>query len=347
MNDIEIEGTSGEEQKKQKCLIVQTYTRNSINYKAIIGNPDNVQYPEIFLTQKMAIESIIKHISSEPSYVYDEKTDTIEIKYNIIGTYGICIQLKKDLTQAPTIEQRITKIELLLETLVLDELIESHQYPTWDTYEEFMKLPSYKYFDAFHNAQRYFNKEPLMHLGKFREFYYGLVTQDLCGRYLSFSCSNNTDQEKQQFLTYLSDFIKPTRIIQNKEWELTTKDIQFYSTLYKQQSIPNTQIGTDCFRDYFQSSLKTFIKRDANYNRWLCDIINEYIRMYITGFYLINHQLLIARSIRIELHINNDKMYIHIFRSKALTFKHYNVKQATSLTICNIDKIKIDGVYVM
>ena len=341
MTFIETEGVS--ESKGQRCLVVQTCTRNNIYYKSIV-NAETVQYPEIFLTPKMATESIIKHISSEPTYTYDEKTDVIEIKYTVINTYGICILLKKDLTQMPTVEQRITRIELLLETLMLDELIESHTYPSWETYDQFTQLPSYKYFDAFHNAQRYFNKEPVMHLGKFREFYYGLNVNSLCGRTLSFQCSNNTDNEKTQYMTALAYFVKPARIIQNKEYELTTADVNFYSTMYKQQQIPNTQIGTDSYRDYFQSSLKTFIQIDNN--NQLCSIINEYIRMYIFGFYLINHQMLIGRDIRIEIHIS-DKMYIHIFRSKRMRFSHHNTKVPTDITIRNINAIKVDGVYIV
>lgn len=351
MTIIETEGVS--KSKGQKCLVVQTCTRNNIYYKSIV-NVETVQYPEIFLTPKMATESIIKHISSEPTYTYDEKTDVIEIKYKVINTYGICILLKKDLTQIPTVEQRITRIELLLETLVLDELIESHLYPSYDTYDQFTQLPSYKYFDAFHNAQRYFNKEPVMHLGKFREFYYGLHVSNLCGQSMSFSGSQNTDNEKTQYMTELAEFVKPVTMLQNKEYELTTADVNFYSTMYKQFDVnfastihrpthPNGNKYSDSYRDYFQSSLKTFIHR-VNTNQ-LCNIINEYIRMYIFGFYLINHQLLIGRTIRIEVHIS-DNMYIHIFRSKKIQLYHYDVKIPTALTICNINTVKVDGVYI-
>jgi hypothetical protein len=248
----------------------------------------------------------------------------------------------------PTIEQRITAIELLLETLVLDELIESHLYPSWETYEQFTKLPSYKYFDAFHNAQRYFTKEPVMHLGKFKQYYYGLAAPHLYGKSLSFQCTGigDADRLKTQFIESLTEFVKPATITQNKAYEQLTKDTQFYSTVYTQANPNGTELFTNQPRDYFKSSLKTYIKRNTSNNMWLCPIINEYIRMYITGFYLINHQLLIGREIRIEIHINDEKMHLHIFRSKRIYFSHSDPKTPTCLTMQHLINIKIDGIYV-
>ena len=215
MTPVEIEGTS-DEQKKQNCLVVQTYTRNSINYKMTIINLNSVQFPEVFITPKMAIESIIKHVSQGPAYTYDEKTDIIEIKYKMFDTYGICLHLKKDLTQMPTIEQRITRLELLLDALTLDELIESHTYPEWQTYEEFMKLPSYKYFDAFHNAQRYFNSEPMIHLGKFRDIYYvPQISSMYSTRTQQAAEKAQQMQAKIESLTYISNAVKSK--IKNKD----------------------------------------------------------------------------------------------------------------------------------
>lgn len=338
MMPVEIEGTI--EQKKQTCLVVQTYTRNSINYKMTIINPDLVQYPEVFITQKMAIESIIKHIHQEPQYIYDEKTDIIEIKYKMFDTHGICLHLKKDLTQMPTVEQRITKLELLLDALTLDELIESHTYPEWSTYEEFMKLPSYKYFDACYNAQRYFNREPMLHLGKFRGVYYSISRSQPI-----LNVHGRDDLEKNKAMESLACYVKPINIHQNKEWELTTKDSGFYSTMYRQQNPGTSHITTSNHRDYFEQSLKTFLKFYSNNNR-LCEILNEYFRIYIFGFYMINHAILIGRELRIEVHLVNDKLYLHIFRSKRITFSHADIKHTASLNIHYIDHIKHDGVYI-
>jgi hypothetical protein len=261
----------------------------------------------------------------------------------MFDTHGICLQLKKDLTNIPTIEQRITRLELLLDTLTLDELIESHTYPSWSTYEEFMKLPGYKYFDACYNAQRYFNREPLLHLGKFREFYYSIYKAET---YLSVQSYNNNESEKNQAMESLSRHVKPVTICQDKEWELTTKDSGFYLTMYKQQQQPNTsQIKTDNQYDYFASNLKTFLKLSGTRNI-LCDVIMEYVRVYIFGFYMINHIMLIGREVRIEVHLQGNKMYLHIFRSKRITFQHANIKQATTLTIPSIIYIKHDGIYI-
>ena len=334
MMPVEIEGTT--EQKKQTCLVVQTYTRNSINYKMTIINPDLVQYPEVFITPKMAIESIIKHIHQGPQYIYDEKTDIIEIKYKMFDTHGICLHLKKDLTQMPTVEQRITKLELLLDALMLDELIESHTYPEWSTYEEFMKLPSYKYFDAFHNAQRYFNSEPIIHLGKFRDFYY---TPHCPSSLDMLSNRTDSDQQKTQCMAYLASYVKPYNIGQDKEMEQKSLDVNFYSTMYKKPAN-----HTDNFRDYFQQSLKTFIYFRYGYH--LYPVIKEYFRMYIFGFYLINHAMLIGRDVQIELHQTGDKMCLHIYRNKKISMNHTNRDTTARLHISPINQIKVDGVYV-
>jgi hypothetical protein len=308
-----------------------------------IINPDLVQYPEVFITQKMAIESIIKHVSQGPQYVYDDKTDIIEIKYKMFDTHGICLQLKKDLTNIPTIEQRITRLELLLDTLTLDELIESHTYPSWSTYEEFMKLPGYKYFDAFHNAQRYFNSEPMVHLGKFQDIYYVLQWSP---HILNMANTRTSDPDKKAALSALADYAKPCHITQNKDVEQKSKDINFYSTMYKQPAGPQGQINTNNFRDYFHQSLKTFLYRSSSTYR-PCQVIAEYLRMYIFGFYLLNHQILFGREVRIELHQLGDKITLHIFRSKKIIVVHKAGIDATiNLTIPEIKNIKVDGVYV-
>lgn len=344
MMPVEIEGTT--EQKKQTCLVVQTYTRNSINYKMTIINPDLVQYPEVFITQKMAIESIIKHIHQGPQYIYDEKTDIIEIKYKMFDTHGICLHLKKDLTQMPTVEQRITRLELLLDALTLDELVESHTYPEWSTYEEFMKLPSYKYFDAFHNAQRYFNSEPMIHLGKFRDIYYLPQYKNAPNLSMHSVCAQLT-AEKTQCMAHLTDHVKPVNIYQQKEMEQKSLDVNFYSTMYKNSPNQHGQISTDNFRDYFQKNLKTFIHTTGTRATYqLCPVIAEYFRMYIFGFYLINHAMLIGRDVQIEIHINGDKMCLHMYRSKQITMKHSDYNSSYSLPIPPIYGIKVDGVYV-
>jgi hypothetical protein len=340
MAPVEIEGTT--EQKKQSCLVVQTYTRNSVYYKMTIINPDLVQYPEVFITQKMAIESIIKHVNQGPAYTYDEKTDIIEIKYKMFDTHGICLQLKKDLTNIPTIEQRITRLELLLDTLTLDELIESHTYPSWSTYEEFMKLPGYKYFDAFHNAQRYFNSEPMVHLDKFRDIYY--VLNSIHQPTLTMANNSTQDSTKKTALSALADYVKPVRITQQKDMEQKSKDVNFYSTMYKQPANPHGQISTDNFRDYFQQNLKTFLYSQYYYPY---PVIAEYLRMYIFGFYLLNHQILFGREVRIELHQLGDKITLHIFRSKKIIVVHRGgIDTTINLTIPEIKNIKVDGVYV-
>ena len=341
MTPVEIEGT--DDQKKQNCLVVQTYTRNSINYKMTVINLNSVQFPEVFITPKMAIESIIKHVSQGPAYTYDEKTDIIEIKYKMFDTYGICLHLKKDLTQIPTVEQRITRLELLLDALTLDELIESHTYPEWSTYDEFMKLPSYKYFDAFHNAQRYFNSEPMIHLGKFRDIYY-VPRSDVSPKLDMHSTRSHNAREKTQCMAYLAAYVKPAMIYQQKEMEQKSRDINFYSTMYKQQPLLGSdQITTDNFRDYFQQNLKTLTYSSYYY---ICPVIAEYFRMYIFGFYLINHATLIGRDVRIEVHQTGDKMYLHIYRSKQIVMKHMDYNSSYSLPIPPVCGIKVDGVYM-
>ena len=69
--------------------------------------------------------------------------------------------------------------------------------------------------------------------------------------------------------------------------------------------------------------------------------------MYIFGFYLLNHQILFGREVRIEMHQLGDKITLHIFRSKKIIVVHKAGIDATiNLTIPEIKNIKVDGVYV-
>jgi hypothetical protein len=267
----------------ERILCVYARTREDIKYKCVISDTNAIQYEKPFLMPDMVNETITAHIASEiPEYIYDIYKDQILINIPVLPNRGLKLVLTKDMSSMPNNDARISRVESLITRLTPSEVIEQHTVKMLRTDKDFKKMPAYKYFEAFDQAENYFKPEPRLHLGKYNDFMYAF-------------CASGYPHYEQ------SKLAKANYTRCNTLPDVKAAIANYYTHLERIQ-------GPD--------DISVKIKPDA---RRISVTMLNYIHRYVVGFMLLNHALFIGRAPTLELH-GVEYLTINICRSTRPTF---------------------------
>jgi hypothetical protein len=329
----------------------------------LIGHQPDIKYTHIQYDEKSsqyigAIETIPKYFTTNGymEYLYDNIT-----KFKFVDNCAIYEMVNIPMTKVikpitiEELQEKIQHLEQIIASLPKqDELIETHIYPSWDTYEDFKKLPSWKYFDASANSANYFiqveeinrhsNKKPCIFRDKYNDkhvqfqYYkgkYDMIPQlydtpysykiisldDPLRRYFTIGNGDDYVYKGSGYIAY------PT-----KETEMASIDYNYYHTYHgenKQETL---------FARTFHKNVK------IHYYTRECQIANpvrSYIQYFIAGWFLLNWQYHVSQEIYVNIEIT-DIVKINIYKSQKKILK----SDANTITISlpTIQSVKINGI---
>jgi hypothetical protein len=299
----------------------------------LIGHQPDIKYTHMQYDEKSsqyigAIETIPKYFTTNGymEYLYDNIT-----KFKFVDNCAIYEMVNIPMSKVikpVTIEELQEKIQHLEQIIASlpkqDELIETHIYPSWDTYEDFKKLPSWKYFDASENSANYIlYDEKNGQLGKLREKY-----EDMWVR-----IRHNNDDHIRDQINY--SYIKYTGVnnwsfyIPKKEVCMDSIDFNYYN---------KWGCGDINFPSLFHRNLKIY-----NFKHIIAYPIYLYITNYIIGWFLLNWRQYVGYDIYIGIEIT-DKVKINIFKKQNNIIGIDSITYGIKINLPTIQSVKINGI---
>jgi hypothetical protein len=261
--------------------------RNSTIYETEIMEFKSCQGAARILTDEGCEKYILKNIN-KAECTYDEDADKIVVMIPFEDMH-----LRFILSRAGaeiSVERRIEMLEKQIQQLDPYETVCFNEYPKWDTYEEFIKLPEFKYIKASWD----FNKKEK--LFQYDDFHYNIV-----GRLEQF---NNLPVAmfSKQYIWYEVNLSKIAGI--DGCGDIKCKE---------------TNICSKCF---MKGDDEEDYKSSVAVNDRTCrfgHISKEWLRYcteFIHGFLILEYRSFIYESIRVELIAKNTTSKIIIKRSK-------------------------------
>ncbi len=135
-------------------LKVSTMNRKNVMYSTIMTDFIRCQLPKPMLTAKACEEFIVDGIK-DVTYIYNNETDIILVSLEVFpGKLTIKFSLTNTNESVP-LEVIVSQLAAKIDEMEPYEIIHTFTYPKWDTFEEFSKLPGFKYFEAVYNLYKY------------------------------------------------------------------------------------------------------------------------------------------------------------------------------------------------
>ena len=229
--------------------------------------------------------------------------------------------------QVKSLKLVVTHLQAVLDQITISpglKLIEIYKYPTWNTFEEFTKLPDYKYFEAAQNIERYLPLYGSVELPKYIHKY-----QD---KFIKFSQGDPKTLALYKLLDFNINYKFHGRYIieDKKEILMGSIDCAIYHKYYENES----WITNDCL----YKSLKKF-----HFEHGVSVLLVEYFVDYIIGYSLLNCLNHIGTQLSIGIEINDQTAICKIFKS---TMKEIHLHSTDSIIyyIPVIEYVKIDGI---
>jgi len=313
----------------------------------LIGHQPDIKYTHMQYDEKSsqyigAIETIPKYFTTNGymEYLYDNIA-----KFKFVDNCAIYEMVNIPMTKVikpitiEELQEKIQHLEQIIASLPKqDELIETHIYPSWDTYEDFKKLPSWKYFDTVENIGNYFvivNKvsSESVFRDKYNDKYVVMLYNDSTGGKVQI----NHNPPNQPFTYNRFDFgymYKGIGYISSpkKETEMASIDYNYYHTYHgenKQETL---------FARTFHKNVKIhYYMRECQ----MSNPVRSYIEYFIAGWFLLNWQYHVSQEIYVNIEIT-DIVKINIYKSQKKILK----SDANTITISlpTIQSVKINGI---
>lgn len=246
-----------------------------------------------------------------------ETLDHIELTYKIPGLKGksifIILNKRKFDGEIDYIEE-ITRLKERIDELETKELIHVHDYPMWETYEDFTKLPGHKYIEAgLQPKDKYYKKrETHYFLGEYKNINYRIIKIEeqretnylpnfdmRCDR--QFNCNVSKDYLWQ--FTWNENFNIEDRYFESFNGTKSNGEKYWINCI-------NPDVNQ---RKCFDRSVKV-IRTDGI--PYIHQAVIWYINTYINGWILLNHAEVKLRSLHIVISLLGNKISINISLSK-------------------------------
>ncbi len=158
---------------------VYCHSWKGIKYSTFVTKEEKYQHPNPFLTPD-AFKSIILENISDFKAEYNEISDSINLRYDCMAKNYILLVLKCDQVGELDIPATLSQLDSRLSALEPFDVIHVAKYPSWRDFDEFMKLPGYKYIEASQNPMSYIKTDDVAdargrianttyYLGKYKE----------------------------------------------------------------------------------------------------------------------------------------------------------------------------------
>lgn len=287
-------------------LTVSTTTRKGHKYQAEIKDFIVCQRPKDRLTKAACIEVIRDKLDRDDDleYGYYNVDDTIEVIIRYMPGYRIEFTLTRCAAPAIDLEQELATLKKRLDDLETDEVVHVHKYPSWDSLDEFKKLPGFKFMEAAENPAKYFKQIPGSsvlylgeYLGKFRYMIAGVT-----------DATQTIEVPTVADRRTLGYYEGCNRVLYG-----CTQDKELLETDGPE---PHKNVP---YR-YFPRSVKMVILPDITINQW----VMRYITRYVYGWVILNHPMLAFRTVRVSIDVKDGKdVYVSITRSKRMSVPKY------------------------
>ncbi len=141
----------------QTSLTLLAKNRKGHIYECHIDNFIICQIPKAILNEGGCKDTIIEFVNANRhEYNYSQETDTFIVTINWLPTKGkIVLSLTRSEGETDASSNLIAQVTEILDSRDDYEIIHEHEYPTWNTLQEFMALPDFKYFEAADNQERF------------------------------------------------------------------------------------------------------------------------------------------------------------------------------------------------
>lgn len=301
---VEGEDGSGE------VLTVYTITRQDVQYQTVV-NLKECQKPKPFLIEEACKEIIIDKCS-ELSYKYDEEKDLINCKIHLMKNNYIELNLTRVNSKLDA-EREIAKLKAKIDELEPYEIIHEHVYPTWNSLEEFMKLPGFKYFEAAENDAKYYKSDEVLtqHRTTLDGTYYIGIYQ---GKYKYGFARDSLGPFNMGGARYIIEYDKRPDI--HYKYGSSHEKIEDNPASIQDRDLLETI--SDVYKDkqyrHFPRSVKGIAVNAAQINGY----VYHYIQKYVYGWILLNHELVVPRHFYYTINVRNNQCFIKIYRSKKL-----------------------------
>ena len=249
-----------------------------------------------------------------------------------------------------TIEDLQLEIKLLKETIALmlqpDILIETHTYPSWDTFEQFKQLAGWKYFEAAENSSRYFTQhDPKCSYAQFKDKY---DEHPVCIGYWQYCNGHKFANSRQPSIILLDDIASHHKINSDayilysgfgscnpygikKEILLNSIDCNYY---VKCSTWEGTWPKPDI--DLFHRSIKTY-----SIDYYITVPIYQYALKHLLGWFLLNWRENICYEIYLTIDVT-DVAKFNIYKKQKKIIKLINPHVV--LMLPTLKSVTINGV---
>lgn len=147
--------SEGEDDRKE-CDVLEVFNIYPTNriFRVEVNDFISIQKPNAVLVPESCKNFIINNIN-KATYKYDESKNTIEVCISVFDMCDIYIELKETFINERNYKAIVNELERKLEDMDPFETIETFSYPQWNTYDEFINLPDWKYFKCVKNLRQY------------------------------------------------------------------------------------------------------------------------------------------------------------------------------------------------
>ena len=223
-----------------------------------------------------------------------------------------------------------------------DELIETHIYPSWETYEEFKQLTCWKYFEASENSGSYFmiitnswHQEDSVLRDKYKDRYVQ-VQYRAESTYYIISESPPTSKNNHTSISTMNRYINYSYKGKGLSWStkenhMASIDYNYYIIYHKDDQLPARPL-------LFHKNIKTYyFENDFT----IATPLRYYINNLLIGWFLLNWQKYIEHEIYLTIDITNE-VKIKFYKKQSRSIKLSN--NIIKITLPTIKSVEINGV---
>ena len=332
-----------------------TYTKDALEYTGVIVTPK-------YFTATAYVEYLKDNIDKIQFKNLHAVYELVNIPMTQVIREATLTDLKRELDAA---KAEIKELREAIETLSSDgyECIHTHEYPSWPTYEEFKRLPGYKYFEAFDNYKSHTIEQKIkLTDGTEREFQFINIPDD--GEYVLDTFNVNEIQNLNHILlvadhthtVYADNIFTQSFIDQYKYFSYTKKLRRIEKNIEnKNEYLKYTELDSDAryYNNYFKSNVKnTYIPeflfsqsiKNFIYNHGqLTKPLFEYIKCFVVGYFLLNPKKFISCKSYILINIKENIVTINIYTSKK---NFYFVGYLGQIGLPLIEKVIFNGMEI-
>jgi hypothetical protein len=315
-----------------------TYTKDTVEYTGVIA-------PQKYFTAAAYVEYLKDNIDKIQFRDNPAVYELVNIRMTQVIRDMTLADLKRELDAAKV---EIKELRKTIATLSSDgyECIHTYEYPSWATYEEFKKLPGWKYFEAAENYKSH--------------VYEKKINPDSNGASPCIKLKDNTEIQISDKFTYcqsgckLINMVKNTTSIQGtdkiNEDELYNKlpeliiDSLFYNNYIAGKTSDYSFRDNNQMPQLFRCSINTFVYQNKKYDSHspITDPFNFYIKLYVYGWLILNIDDIQNKRSYVAIEIINKKAIIKIMATK----KRYKNIGSYSMSMPKIKEINLNGIFI-